>query len=196
MSPTSSFALPRGIPSCPSADDGLLEEQPCQGHEVSSTRLTDGTGTRDDSEQPGTAPAFEERSSDYNAMLEEYRRITWLGNPCPVRGRTPERTEYTSSIAESGPGSRASSAGSAFSRSMIDERMERAHQDRVRFPSRDKLEPRAPFQEHSPYYEEYARDADDRMRSRSIHICECCPDDPQKFDTLPALEYALAKLRS
>jgi hypothetical protein len=40
---------------------------------------------------------------------------------------------------------------------MIDERLEWAHQDRMRSDSRDGSPPRSPFHEYSPFYAEFAR---------------------------------------
>jgi hypothetical protein len=73
------------------------------------------------------------------------------------RGRTSQRAEHAHSSSRPLAGSRASSASSV--RSMIDERLEWAQQHRVRSASRDRPLPPSPFQEHSPFFAEYARDS-------------------------------------
>lgn len=78
-----------------------------------------------------------------------------LGFDEPSRGRTPQRTEHTHHSPGTRPVSRAGSASSA--RSMIDERLEWAHQDRMRSASRDRSAPPSPFHENSPFYAEFAR---------------------------------------
>lgn len=70
------------------------------------------------------------------------------------RGRAPERIEQTRFSPLPQPVSRANSVSSV--RSMIDERLEWAHQDRMRSDSRDGSVPRSPFHEHSPFYAEFA----------------------------------------
>lgn len=69
------------------------------------------------------------------------------------RGRTPQKVEHTHHSPGTRPVSRAGSASSA--RSMIDERLEWAHQDRMRSASRDRSVPRSPFHENSPFYAEF-----------------------------------------
>lgn len=70
------------------------------------------------------------------------------------RVRAPERLPYTPpGIHHSPAGSRASSTHSV--RSMIDERMEWAHQDRVRSASRGPPPPESPFRENSIFYAEH-----------------------------------------
>ena len=78
--------------------------------------------------------------------------------PFPMygRGRTPERVEHSRYSPRSGPSSRANSTSSV--RSMIDERLEWAHQDRMRSVSRDRSVPASPFHENSPFYAEFAKE--------------------------------------
>lgn len=71
------------------------------------------------------------------------------------RGRTLQRTAHTIYSPQTRPVSRAGSASSA--RSMIDERLEWAHQDRVRSASRDRSVSPSPFHEHSPFYAEFSK---------------------------------------
>lgn len=87
-------------------------------------------------------------SSEHNRGLDSYEYR---------RGRTPQRVEHTHYSPRSRPVSRADSTSSA--RSMIDERLEWAHQDRIRSASRDRSAPLSPFHEHSPFYAEFARDS-------------------------------------
>lgn len=93
-----------------------------------------------------TSGRFDHTASDM-VGLDMYRN-QWS------RGRTPERVTYTPPYTNHSPaGSRASSTHSV--RSMIDERMEWAHQERVRSASRGPAHPESPFREDSPYYAEY-----------------------------------------
>lgn len=71
------------------------------------------------------------------------------------RGRTLQRIAHTHHSPRTHPVSRASSASSA--RSMIDERLEWAHHDRMRSASRDRSMPPSPFHEHSPFYAEFSK---------------------------------------
>jgi hypothetical protein len=71
------------------------------------------------------------------------------------RGRTQKRVEHTHSFSRPRPESRASSASSA--RSMIDDRLEWAQQDRERSASRAPSLPPSPFCENSPFHAEHAR---------------------------------------
>lgn len=80
-----------------------------------------------------------------------------LGFDEPSRGRTPQRVEHTRYSPGTRPVSRAGSASSA--RSLIDERLEWAHQDRMRSASRDRSAPPSPFHENSPFYAEFAAHA-------------------------------------
>lgn len=109
--------------------------------------------------------------------------------PDNFRGRTLERSEHNPSFNQKVPQSRESSASSA--RSMIDERLEWAHQDRVRSASRDRPAYKSPFREHSPFREEHAQDSREAWLARGTYTCKCCIE-PEKFDTLDDLEYAPA----
>jgi hypothetical protein len=122
-------------------------------------------------------------------------------NSVQVRGRTPERSPERSPSRSSessdcfpygrrSPGrSRATSSSSV--RSMIDERLEWAHQDRMRSVSRSSPIQQSPFHEHSLYYAEYAEGKGLTPASRSRYVCECCPESPHVFNTEGKLRYAL-----
>lgn len=73
---------------------------------------------------------------------------------------------------------------------MIDERLEWAHQDRMRSASRDRSTPPSPFNETSPFHAEFARDAGTLLRAIGKHKCKCCPT-PKWFDTEDDLRYAI-----
>jgi uncharacterized Zn-finger protein len=88
------------------------------------------------------------------------------------RGRTSQRDGHAHSSSQPLAGSRASSTSSV--RSMIDERLEWAHQDRVRSASRDRLLPPSPFQEYSPFFAEYARNPVPDYWDDEMHT-ECLP---------------------
>jgi hypothetical protein len=96
-----------------------------------------------------------------------------------ARGRTPERE-----VCSPRAGSRASSSSSV--RSMIDERLEWAHQDRIRSASRRGSVQKSPSPEHSPFYAEYsgAWNVPEPPSSIGRYICECCPEMPRRFHTL------------
>jgi hypothetical protein len=100
------------------------------------------------------------------------------------RGRTPEREEWRGSSGGIPYGSRGSSASSA--RSMIDERMEWAHQDRMRSASRDDSIPPSPFHGNSPFYAEIARNSSLASQHGHFYKCDCCP---MTFRTLVELRY-------
>lgn len=102
-------------------------------------RPTDSNTTR-----PFFAPAYHSTGFDHDLGFDEYSR-----------GRTPHRVEHTIYSPQIRPASRAGSASSA--RSMIEERLEWAHQDRMRSASRDRSAPPSPFHEHSPFHAEHAR---------------------------------------
>jgi hypothetical protein len=110
------------------------------------------------------------------------------------RGRTPEREERWGSSDSTPTGSRASSASSA--RSMIDERLEWAHQDRLRSASRGNSIPPSPFHENSPFYAEFGRSLNLAPQPRLAYKCECCPKYPKKFDTLSGLRYVSAVMHN
>ena len=100
---------------------------------------TDSTTTRD-FRMPGSEPP----ENNHDIELSGYSR-----------GRTLQRIAHTNYSPQTRPVSRAGSASSA--RSMIDERLEWAHQDRLRSASRDRSAPPSPFHEHSPFYTEFSR---------------------------------------
>jgi hypothetical protein len=77
--------------------------------------------------------------------------------PGQSRGRTPERVDHTRYSPRPHGVSRANSTSSV--RSMIEERLEWAHQDRMRSASRDRSVPPSPFHEDSPFYAEFAGDS-------------------------------------
>ena len=104
------------------------------------------------------------------------------------RGRKPERVEQTRCSPLSQPVSRANSVSSV--RSMIDERLEWAHQDRLRSASRDRSVPRSPFHEHSSFYAEFAKDARRTPQLPDVYVCGCCPKKPKKFHYEDDLRYA------
>ena len=106
------------------------------------------------------------------------------------RGRTPERLEQTRYSPLPQPVRRANSVSSV--RSMIDERLEWAHQDRMRSASREGSVPRSPFHEHSPFYAEFARDANRTPYLHGMYICDCCPIKPKGFYCEGDLRYAVA----
>jgi hypothetical protein len=103
------------------------------------------------------------------------------------RGRTPERDEWPGKSIRTRCGSRTSSTSSA--RSMINERMEWAHQDRMRSASRDNSFPPSPFLESSPFYSDFDKSLSLATQPRVIHKCECCPKKPKMFDTEDELRY-------
>lgn len=109
------------------------------------------------------------------------------------RGRTPERVEHGVSFDQRRSSSRVSSASSA--RSMIDERLEWAHQDRMRSASREQSVPASPFQKCSPFYAEHATQHDDVPLQSKKYPCHCCPKKPKEFETEEDLRYALTVLR-
>lgn len=96
-------------------------------------------------------------SSGWRQDEPEALRNNLLPDFGPVRGRTLQRAEPSTYTHRPSPGSRASSVSSA--RSMLDDCLERAHNDRLQSQSRERSAPPSPFQEHSPFYEEYARTA-------------------------------------
>lgn len=105
-----------------------------------------------------------------------------------VCGRTPERTESKPRGYRSPASSRASSSSSA--RTMIDERLEWAHQDRMRSASRGKPSQQSPFHEHSPFYAEFANGTALVSSRCNTYVCTCCPGKPQRFSTEDSLRYA------
>ena len=92
------------------------------------------------------------------------------------RGRTLQRIAHTHYSLRTRPARRAGSASSA--RSMIDERLEWAHQDRVRSASRDRSAPPSPFHEHSPFYAEFGRYTYNRSPSNDNEPRDITPIDP------------------
>jgi hypothetical protein len=66
---------------------------------------------------------------------------------------------------------------------MIDERLEWAHQDRVRTASRNNSIPASPFHENSPFYAEFGRSLSLATEPRLVCESECCPKEPKEFDT-------------
>jgi hypothetical protein len=105
------------------------------------------------------------------------------------RGRTPERAERSPYSQSSPDSSRASSSSSV--RTMIDERLEWAHQDRVRAVGRNNPVQQSPFHRHSPFYSEFANEKSLAPVSHGMFVCECCPKKPKKFDTEDDLRYAI-----
>lgn len=108
-----------------------------------------------------------------------------------ARGRTPERADHSpcnSRCCRSLGSSRASSSSSV--RTMIDERLEWAHQDRMRSASQARPVQQSPFNEYSPFYAEYGKDKGRVPLRRFTFVCECCPEEPKEFDNDEDLEYA------
>lgn len=132
---------------------------------------------------PASSPSRAGRRESNDGLYDQMKPITsdddfgWMRN-WQGRGRTPERTA----------GSRASSSSSV--RTMIDERLEWAHQDRVRSASRRNSVQQSPFHEHSPFYAEFAAGAKPTQTSPGVYICECCPKKPKEFNTQNGLTYA------
>jgi hypothetical protein len=109
--------------------------------------------------------------------------------PETSRGRSRERVDRTLHHRQAPFASRASSASSV--RSMIDERLEWAQQDRMRSASRNQSPPESPFHQHSPFYADFAKVSGPKYLPYSVYTCECCPADPQSFNTRESLEYVL-----
>jgi hypothetical protein len=103
------------------------------------------------------------------------------------RGRTSRREEHVQSPSRAIPLSRASSTSSV--RSMIDERLEWAHQDRVRSASRGSAVPQSPFNEHSPYHADYARELKLARQDHGVYDCDCCPKDTEGLNDGEDLKY-------
>jgi len=100
------------------------------------------------------------KMEDQLDLLEEQRRDEQRPQDQHIvqaRGRTPERIEYSPYDRHSPANSRASSSSSV--RTMIDERLEWAHQDRMRTNSRGRPVQQSPFNQHSPFYADFAGDS-------------------------------------
>lgn len=121
-----------------------------------------------------------------DSLEEQEKEVT------QARGRTPERIDRSPSNRSSPNSSRASSSSSV--RTMIDERLEWAHRDRLRSVSRGRPVQQSPFNERSPFYAEYARDKRRPPIRHSTFLCECCPEEPKEFDTEVELEYDIKQL--
>jgi hypothetical protein len=121
-----------------------------------------------------------------DSLEEQEKEVT------QARGRTPERIDRSPSNRSSPNSSRASSSSSV--RTMIDERLEWAHQDRMRSVSRSRPVQQSPFNERSPFYAEYARDRRQPPLRHSTFLCKCCAEDPKEFNTAVELEYAIKQL--
>jgi hypothetical protein len=96
----------------------------------------------------------------YKHTCAHYDPVTPMEQPATAfysRGRTAQRVEY----ARHSPGTHAVSRASSGSsvRSMIDERLEWAYQDRMRSASRDRPVPESPFRKYSPFYAEFSGDS-------------------------------------
>lgn len=106
-----------------------------------------------------------------------------------ARGRTPERIDHSPYDRRSPDSSRASSSSSV--RTMIDERLEWAHQDRMRSVSRSRPVQPSPFNERSPFYAEHAKFERRSPLRDSTFLCKCCPEEQKEFDTEVELRYAI-----
>jgi hypothetical protein len=134
---------------------------------------------------PGSTRDYHEHTSD--STDDDYDPTS---NEICGRGRTPER-DVSHAMSNGTPyDSRASSASSA--RSMIDECMERAHQNRMRSASRENSIPQSPFHESSPFYAEFTRNLNLASQPRIIYECKCCPKKPKTFDAKDELRYVSA----
>lgn len=94
-----------------------------------------------------------------------------------ARGRTPIREFDAQSGYLSPSSSRASSSSSA--RTVIDERMEWAHEERMRSASREPPPAQSPFYESSPFYAEYMENsvsAVDRKTLDAFEVHSCQKD--------------------
>ena len=101
-----------------------------------------------------------------------------IGQP---RGRTSERPGYSPYDRRSPASSRASSSSSI--RTMIDERLEWAHQDRMRSFGQDDPIKQSPFHEYSPFYTGLANGKALESATCGLLLCDCCPKKPKSFET-------------
>jgi hypothetical protein len=157
------------------------------------------TRTSRDSMSIDSYPNFESHSRDARDDFEApsgRASFIFSCNPDDIRGRgrTPEREERWGSSGSMLTGSRASSASSV--RSMIDERLEWAHQHRMRSASRDNSIPPSPFRENSPFYAEFGRSSNLAPEPRLAYECECCPKDTKRFATESEPRYASALMHN
>lgn len=112
--------------------------------------------------------------------------------PTRARGRTPTRDSDSQSGDLSPSSSRASSMSSV--RSVIDERMEWAHQERMRSASRKPPPLRPPFCEHSPFYAEYMENSISSVDRMPLDAFEVYPGRYYTSAPSPAPEFPIDDL--
>jgi hypothetical protein len=139
------------------------QDRPTSGQIDSALSATDIVQAKEAFEET-LESKLEKLMAEYHKLKRDRERETGfseeeahISSPGQGRGRTPERVDHTRYSPRPHAVSRANSTSSV--RSMIDERLEWAHQDRMRSASRDRSVPRSPFHEDSPFCAEFARDS-------------------------------------